>query len=201
MHAGRAFPACMGEGGGWGGRDILSTALNLVSHLIWNNSRCSMTKMSNELENHCVKKSSVESGQVHRPRILPPWDAEAGRSQTQTEHTQLGKTFHQGKDKRGLGIVDVCLSGMQEAWGVCGGGAQCALGNPEKPIQYAVPIYLSEHLSFTGYLGIVVWKPWSLIPPHPSLTTMTFYQWLSLITERDARKLVPQMCWERRHRG
>lgn len=80
-----------------------------------------MTKMSNELENHCVKKSSVESGQVHRPRILPPWDAEAGRSQTQTEHTQLGKTFHQGKDKRGLGIVDVCLSGMQEAWGVCVG--------------------------------------------------------------------------------
>lgn len=92
----------------------------------------------------------------------------------------------------------MCLSGKQEAWW---GRAQCALGNPKKPIQYAVPIYLSEHLLFTGNLRIVVWKPWSLIPPHPPLTTMTFYQWLSLITERDARKLWPQMRWERRDRG
>lgn len=54
--------------------------------------------------------------------------------------------------------MDVCISDMQKAWGARG-AAQCALENPEKPMQYAVPIYLSEHLLFTGNLGVVVWKP------------------------------------------
>lgn len=81
---------------------------------------------------------------------------------------------------------------MQEAWGG-GDAAQCALGNPEKPMQYAVPIYLSEHLLFTRNLGTVVWKPWPLVPPHPPLTTVTFYQWLSVITERCKEARVPEV--------
>lgn len=60
-------------------------------------------------------------------------------------------------------------------------------------MQYAVPIYLSEHLLFTRNLGTVVWKPWPLVPPHPPLTTVTFYQWLSVITERCKEARVPEV--------